>query len=238
MGRAGKLVIAGVVALAALLGGGYAVLSARGSDEPAPATLETPATAAQGTASTDAAGSAPAGADGTWRVRAGGASFVGYRVREQLAFLSAPNEAVGRTTAVSGTLRIAGRRVEAAEVEADLSQLTSDESRRDNAIRRSGLEADRFPTASFQLGAPIVLRAAPARGQQVSAEGAGRLTVHGVTRQVSLPLQARWDGDTIQMVGRLPVRMSDYGIQPPRFGPVVSIDDSATIELRLVFERA
>jgi polyisoprenoid-binding protein YceI len=238
MGRAGKLVIAGVVALAALLGGGYTVLSARGSDEPAPATLETPATAARGTASTDAAGSAPAGADGTWRVRAGGASFVGYRVREQLAFLSAPNEAVGRTTAVSGTLRIAGRRVEAAEVEADLSQLTSDESRRDNAIRRSGLESDRFPTASFQLGAPIVLRAAPARGQQVSAEGAGRLTVHGVTRQVSLPLQARWDGDTIQMAGRLPVRMSDYGIQPPRFGPVVSIDDSATIELRLVFERA
>jgi polyisoprenoid-binding protein YceI len=238
MGRAGKLVIAGVVGLAALLGGGYAVLSARGSDEPAPATLETPATAARGTASTDAAGSAPAGADGTWRVRAGGASFVGYRVREQLAFLSAPNEAVGRTTAVSGTLRIAGRRVEAAEVEADLSQLTSDESRRDNAIRRSGLESDRFPTASFQLGAPIVLRAAPARGQQVSAEGAGRLTVHGVTRQVSLPLQARWDGDTIQMVGRLPVRMSDYGIQPPRFRPVVSIDDGATIELRLVFERA
>jgi hypothetical protein len=33
MGRAGKLVIPGVVALAVLLGGGYAVLSARGSNE-------------------------------------------------------------------------------------------------------------------------------------------------------------------------------------------------------------
>jgi hypothetical protein len=35
---------------------------------------------------------------------------------------------------------------------------------------RSGLESDRFPRASFQLGAPIVLQAAPARGQQVTAE--------------------------------------------------------------------
>jgi polyisoprenoid-binding protein YceI len=237
MSRTVKLAIAGAVALLALIGGGYALVSALTSDALPPATLEPPAAGAA-TGSTRGAAGAAASPDGTWRLRADGASFVGYRVREQLAFLSAPNEAVGRTTAVSGTLRIAGDRVEAARVEADLRELASDESRRDNAIRLRGLESDSFPTATFELGAPIELSPRPARGQQVTAEGSGRLTVHGVTREVTLPLQGRWDGDIIQLAARLPVRMSDYGIQPPRFGPVVSIDDSATIELRLVFERA
>jgi polyisoprenoid-binding protein YceI len=237
MSRTVKLAVAGVVALVALVGGGYALVSALASDAPPPVTLEAPATTAT-TGSTQRAAGAAASPDGTWRVRADGASFVGYRVREQLAFLSAPNEAVGRTTAVSGTLRIAGNRVESAKVEADLRELASDESRRDNAIRLRGLESESFPTATFELGAPIELASPPARGQQVTTEGGGRLTVHGVTRDVTLPLQGRWDGDTIQLAARLPVRMSDYGIQPPRFGPVVSIDDSATIELRLLFEPA
>lgn len=242
MRRGTKLAIAGVVALVALLGGGYAWLSSTNTDAPAPATLDTspttaPASGAGGGAASDTSSGSATGVDGTWRVRAGGASFVGYRVREQLTFLSSPNEAVGRTTAVTGTLRIAGNRVEVVSVRADLRELTSDESRRDNAIRNQGLESETFPTASFELGAPIVLPGAPTKGQQVNARGQGRLTIHGVTRTVTMPLQSRWDGDTIQMAGQLPVRMSDYGIQPPRIGPVVSIEDNATIELRLVFER-
>jgi hypothetical protein len=32
--------------------------------------------------------------------------------------------------------------------------------------------------------------------------------------------------------------MSDFQIEPPRFGPVVSIEDGLTIDLNLVFERA
>jgi polyisoprenoid-binding protein YceI len=236
MGRAGKLTIAGVVVLLALLGGGYALLSATNSDAPAPATLPAPSSTAGATGSTRSG--AAGGLDGSWRVRPSAGSFVGYRVREQLSYLSAPNDAVGRTGAVSGTLRIAGNRVEAASVQADLRQLASDESRRDNAIRGRALESDRFPTATFQLSAPIVLPGSPARGQQVNVQGRGRLTVHGVTREVTLPLQGRWDGDTVQMAGRLPVQLSDFGIQPPQFGPVVSIEQNATIELQLLFERA
>jgi polyisoprenoid-binding protein YceI len=241
MGRGGKLAIAGMVAVVGLLGGGYALLSATGSDAPAPATLETPSattTVAAGATQPGAARSGAAAPDGTWRVRAGAASFVGYRVREQLSFLSAPSEAVGRTTAVSGTLRIAANQVEAAEIQADLRQLASDQSRRDNAIRDRGLESDRFPMAIFELGSPIALPAAPVQGREVTIEGRGRLTVHGVTREVTLPLRGRWDGDAIRMAGRLPLHLSDYAIEPPRFGPVVSIEDNATIELQLVFEHA
>jgi polyisoprenoid-binding protein YceI len=238
MSRTGKLVAAGVLVLVVALGGGYLFFTSRTSDSPPPAALD-PApstTAGQATGTTQADGAASP--DGTWQVSDDGSSYVGYRVREQLAFLNSPTEAVGRSTAVTGTMTVAGDTVEAARIEADLTRLTSDESRRDNAIRQRGLESERFPTATLELAAPIRLAEAPVRGQEVRGQGKGRLTVHGVTREVDLDLKGRWNGSTIQVVGQLPVRMSDYQIQAPRVGPVVSIEDSLAVDFNLVFERA
>jgi polyisoprenoid-binding protein YceI len=238
MSRTGKLVVAGVLVLVLALGGGYLLLASRTSDSPPPAALD-PApstTAGQATGTTRADGAATP--DGAWRVSDDGSSYVGYRVKEQLAFLNSPNEAVGRSTAVTGTMQVAGDTVEAARIEADLTRLTSDESRRDNAIRQRGLESDRFPTATLELAEPIKLAKAPVEGQEVRGQGKGRLTVHGVTREVDLDLTGRWNGSTIQVVGQLPVKMSDYQIEAPRFGPVVSIEDSLAVDFNLVFERA
>ena len=194
------------------------------------------------TSSGDATGSNQAdGAatpDGTWQVSDDGSSFVGYRVTEQLTFLSSPNEAVGRSTAVTGSMEVAGDTVEAVRIEADLTQLTSDEDRRDNAIRQRGLESEQYPTATLELAEPIQLDSTPVQGQEVRGEGTGRLTVHGVTRDVDLDLTGRWNGETIQVVGQLPVKMTDYQIEPPRFGPVVSIEDGLAVDFNLVFERA
>jgi polyisoprenoid-binding protein YceI len=234
MSRTGKLVIVAVVVLVLALGGGYLLFVNRNSGSPPPAALDpAPTTAAGGTQADGAAT-----ADGTWRVSDDGSSYVGYRVKEQLAFLSSPSEAVGRSSAVTGTMRVAGDTVEEVRIEADLTQLTSDEGRRDNAIRQRGLESARYPTATLELVEPIQLAATPVQGQEVRGEGKGRLTVHGVTREVDLDLTGRWSGSTIQVIGQLPVKMTDFQIQPPRFGPVVSIEDSLAVDFNLVFERA
>ena len=217
----------------ALAGGGYLLLT-RNSDAPAPAALDaTSATTA--TTAGDAAQPATGTPDGAWQVRDDGSSFVGYRVRERLANLSSASEAVGRSTQVTGTMQVAGDQVQAVKVEADLRGLQSDEGRRDNAIRQRGLESERFPTAVFELAEPIRLDQDPVSGRQVNGQGKGRLTVHGVTREVTANLEGRWDGSTIQVAGRIPVRMSDFQIQPPQFGPVLSIEDSLTVEFRLTF---
>ena len=240
MGRTGKLVIVGVVVLLAALGGGVLLFVNRTSDSPPAAALDpAPPTSAGGaTGTTQAQDDGAASPDGSWQVSEDGASFVGYRVKEQLAFLDSPNEAVGRSTAVTGTMEVAGDTVESVRIEADLTRLTSDESRRDNAIRQRGLESERYPTATLELAEPIKLAEAPAEGEEVRGQGKGRLSVHGVTRDVDLDLRGRWSGSTIQVVGQLPVKMSDYQIQAPRFGPVVSIEDSAAVDFSLVFERA
>ena len=161
MGRAGKLVIVGVVVLVLALGGGYLLLASRTSDPPPPAALD-PApstTAGQATGTTGADGAATP--DGTWQVSDDGSSYVGYRVKEQLAFLDSPNEAVGRSTAVTGTMEVAGDTVEKVRIEADLTRLTSNETRRDNAIRQRGLESERYPTATLELAEPIKLANTP-----------------------------------------------------------------------------
>jgi polyisoprenoid-binding protein YceI len=237
MSRTGRLVIVGVVVLVLALGGGFLLFVNRTSDSPPPAALDPAPTTTAGEAAASE-GDGATSPDGTWQVSDDGSSFVGYRVKEQLTFLSSPNEAVGRSTAVTGTMEVAGDTVSAARIEADLTQLASDESRRDNAIRQRGLESERYPTAILELAEPIRLASAPVEGEQVRGEGKGRLTVHGVTRDVDLDLQGRWNGDSIQVVGQLPVRMTDFEIEPPRFGPVVSIEDSLNVDFNLVFERS
>jgi polyisoprenoid-binding protein YceI len=231
--RRGWLAAVAAALVLALAGGGYLLL-ARNSDAPAPASLDAPAATAT-TAGRAAQPDATGTPDGAWRVSDDGSSFVGYRVRERLAQLSSPNDAVGRTTQVTGTMQVAGDQVEAVRIEADLRGLQSDESRRDNAIRQRGLESSRFPSAVFELTEPIRLDQAPVSGRRVDGQGKGRLTVHGVTREVTADLQGRWDGSTIQVAGRIPVRMSDFQIEPPLVGFVLSIEDNVTVEFRLNF---
>jgi len=239
MGRTGRLVVVGVMVLLAALGGGYLLFANRTADSPPPAALDLASTTTgQASGTIQPQGDGTASPDGSWQVSEDGSSYVGYRVKEQLAFLNSPNEAVGRTKAVTGTMEVAGDTVDQVRIEADLTQLTSDESRRDNAIRQRGLESDRFPTATLELAEPIQLDATPAEGEDVRGQGKGRLTVHGVTREVDLDLRGRWTGETIQVAGQLPVKMSDFQIEPPRFGPVVAIEDGLTVDLNLVFERA
>lgn len=221
-----------VAAVLLLLGGAYAIFAfVAGGDAPAPVALSSPSASAGGAATGASTSGDPTG---DWTIDPA-ASFVGYRVREQLASLPAPSDAVGRTTAVAGSLRIDGLEISAVEVTADLTQLTSDESRRDDRIRSSGLETDAFPEATFTLTEPIVFETEPADGEAVEVTATGDLTLHGVTRSVEIPIQARRTGDTIEVVGSLEIAFADHDIVAPSFGGFVTVQDHGTIELQLTF---
>ena len=57
----------------------------------------------------------------------------------------------------------------------------------------------------------------------------------GVTKRITIPIQARWDGSTIEVVSSFPVQFSDYAIDAPNVGGFVSVQDSGTVEMKLVF---
>jgi polyisoprenoid-binding protein YceI len=184
----------------------------------------------------DADTPADATPEGRWVVRTGDDTFVGYRVRETFAGLSVAQDAVGRTNDVEGELTVEGdSTVTAATVTAGLQALESDEDRRDNAIRTRGIETDRFPESTFVLGGPLELPSPPSAGQDVSATASGQLTLHGVTRPVDVPVEARWSPTTIEVVGTIPVAFSDYDIDAPSVGGFVSVEDEGEIELQLTF---
>jgi polyisoprenoid-binding protein YceI len=219
-------------AAAVILGAAYGIFAlVAGGDAPPPVALSSPTPATGGAPTGPGSASDP---DGTWTLDPG-ASFVGYRVREQLASLPAPSDAVGRTDAVTGSLTIDGLAITAVEVTADLTQLSSDESRRDDRIRASGLETDAFPEATFTLTEPIAFETEPADGETVEATATGDLTLHGVTRSVEIPIQARRTGDAIEVVGSLEIAFADYDIAAPSFGGFVTVEDHGTIELQLTF---
>jgi len=186
------------------------------------------------------AGSSPnasstAGA-GTWTVTSG--SQAGYRVREKLASLSAPSDAVGRTSAITGTLTLAqaasAYAVTAAGFSVDVSKLTSDQSRRDQRIHSQGLQSDRYPTATFKLTSPIALPAEAASGQTVHVSATGDLTIHGVTKSVTIPIDARLTGSKIELVGSITFPFGQFGMTPPSIGGFVTVENNATMEFQLL----
>jgi len=163
-------------------------------------------------------------------------TFVGFRVDEELSGIGSTT-AVGRTPAVTGTMTIDGTKVTAASIEADMTQLTTNNSRRDRPAK-GALGTSQFPTATFELTAPIDLGDAAATGAKTSVTATGDLTIKGVTKSVQFPLEAQLAGDTVVVVGSLDVLFSDYGISAPRAPIVVSVDDHGPIELQLFFTRA
>jgi polyisoprenoid-binding protein YceI len=177
---------------------------------------------------------------GTWIVAA--ESVAGYRVQEKLASLPAPSEAVGRTHDVVGTLtvRLEGDTLvaDAATVQVNVTTLVSDQKPRDNRIRTSGLESNKYPTASFVLSGPVRLPPEVAKGEATTVEVKGLLTIHGSTREVTLPLQVRLGGQQGEVVGSLEFPFTDFGMDPPNIGDFVTVDPDATLELQLFLERS
>jgi polyisoprenoid-binding protein YceI len=244
--------------------GGGAGTAAPGSTAPAegepPSTTAAPATtAAPGTtgAGGGAGGSAvggvgggggsagsAAGIDGAWAVDtsigsfdfdSADGSFAGFRVDEELTIGSAT--AVGRTGDVAGSLVIDGTTVSDVTIEADLSQLVTNDSRRDRAAR-DALDTDQFPLATFVQTQPLEIPAEAAAGGPVSVTAVGDLTIHGVTLPVEVPIQAQLVDDVIALIGSLPVTFADYGVTPPSAPIVVSVADNGVVEFQLLFTRS
>jgi polyisoprenoid-binding protein YceI len=184
---------------------------------------------------TTAAASAddPVATAGTWTVAGG--SQVGYRVKEILFGQS--NTAVGRTSAVTGTMTMAGAAVTAAHFSVDMTTVTSDQHRRDSQFNGRIMDTASYPTATFTLTQPIQLGSIPAAGATVTEQAVGHLTLHGTTRAVTFSLTARQTGDTISVSGSIPITFADWNIPNPSFGPV-STDDHGVLEFLLNFTRS
>src|SRR5918993_4477246 len=113
-----------------------------------------------------------------------------------------------------------------------MAPLESDESRRDGQFEGRIMEVAQFPTATFELTQPIELDGVPADGEEVDVEATGDLTLHGVTGEVTIPLVARAEGETLAVDGSVAVTFADYDIDDPSGGPA-SVGSDGELEVLL-----
>lgn len=200
-------------------------------------------TAATTTTSSDPTGAA--GIEGRWTVdtsigefsfEEATASFAGFRVKEELTALG-ETEAVGRTPVVAGSIVFEGTTLTETTIEADLTGIVTNESRRDRRVQ-SALDTDTFPMATFELTEPIDLGSVPAPGDVISVTAVGEMTIHGITNPLEMPLEAQLVDDLIVVVGSTEIVFADYDVTVPSAPVVLSAEDRGPLEIQLLFARA
>jgi len=176
---------------------------------------------------------AGATADGTWKVKADDTeNFAGYRIQEVFVGDTIKKTASGRTQNATGTFVVKGTSVESAEFTVDMTTIASDRAPRDNLMKTSGLETEKFTTSTFKLSAPLALGTAPELGKQLDLKAKGDLTIHGVTKPVEFTLKAGWTGDVVKVSGSGTVTLADFGITQLQLGPA-TIEPTGEIEFQL-----
>jgi polyisoprenoid-binding protein YceI len=168
---------------------------------------------------------------------------VRYRVREQLVNVDLPNDAVGRSAAVTGALALDANGSllpTASRFVVDASTFASDRDRRDGYVRGRLLNAGQHPT--IQL-VPTALRGLagplPTSGTRTFTLAAD-LTVRGVTRPTLWNVTARFGEGVVTGAATTSFTFDDFSLQQPRVPVVLSVADTIRLEydFRLVREEA
>jgi polyisoprenoid-binding protein YceI len=187
-----KLLLSGAAALVAigLAGaGGYIYFFSSLRSSPPSLALSASPTTGSATAST--------GLAGTWTVT--NASVARYRVKELFVGETAKHDAVAQTASVTGTLTVSGDssgfQASGITVTADLSSLHSIDtvagrnvSQRDGIVSRE-LDVQQFPTAKFTATSASVPASVTSGKADITVPGT--LTIHGVTKNVTVTGQAQ-----------------------------------------------
>lgn len=162
-----------------------------------------------------------------------------YRVREQLAGISFPSDAVGQSTAVTGTIvfnKDGSIDQNQSKLTFDLRTLKSDQSMRDGFIQRRTLETDQYPNAEF-VPKSITGMPNPLDGQ-IGFQVTGDMTVHGKTAPVTWQGIATVDNNNGIVAGRANTdfKFETFGMTPPQIARVMSVNDNINLEVEFRFK--
>ena len=213
-------------------------IACSGGDAPTP--TATPDSPPQQPPETAAPTSQPdAGAGGVTLEIADG-SEARYRVKEQLAFLDFPNDAVGVTQDVEGKLVLGPDGAVSAEdslIRVDLSTLQSDEDRRDNYVRNRTLGTGQYPHTDFVPATISGLQwPLPSTGE-ASFSITGDMTIRDVTREVTWETVAQFSDAVITGTATTNFTFDEFDLNVPSVAVVLSVENNIRLEIDLVLQR-
>ena len=156
-----------------------------------------------------------------------------YRVKEQLAGVNLPGEAVGATSAITGVVVLTptGAVVPGtSSFVVDITGLKSDSARRDGFIQRSTLQTAQFPKVELAIkelrGLTYPL---PASGE-LKFELVGDLTVHGVTKPSTWQVAGTPKDGGVAGTATTSFGFDEFGLTKPKVMSVLSVDDTIRLE--------
>jgi polyisoprenoid-binding protein YceI len=157
-----------------------------------------------------------------------------YRVNEQLARQSLPNDAVGRTQAVEGMIVFkADGTVDSAKskITVDVGTLRSDQNRRDQFLRGNALESNRFPNVVIDVKeVPGLSWPLPTSGE-ATFRIVGDLTIQDETRPVTWDATATFTDGDVEGVAKTEVTFEQFDMSKPRVILVLSVADEIRLEI-------
>ena len=163
-----------------------------------------------------------------------------YKVREQLAGIDFPSDAVGGTEAITGVLIVKpdGTFDPTSKLTVDLKTLSSDQSMRDGYLQRNTLETEKFSTMTLVpkratgLAAPL-----PATGQ-AGFRLVSDLTLHGVTKEVTWTVVSTFGHDAIAGRATTTTDFATFNMTKPTLARLLSVDDKIELEVEFRFKRS
>ena len=154
-----------------------------------------------------------------------------FTVEEQLVRLPLPNDAVMRTTEISGEVHLDGR---PSVVNIDLQTLESDQGFRDRYVRTRMF--GEHPTGTFTVPEIGPVPEGLASGEEVMTEVSGSLEIRGESFPLEFEIEARDDGDVLYVLGRTTFTWDQLNIPRPTAPSVASIEDEVRVEILLALE--
>jgi polyisoprenoid-binding protein YceI len=198
--------------------------------EPTVAPTEAPVAATEAPA-------APAGGTTVFKISES-ESQASYSVDE--VFLNQGNKlvtAVGVSQKINGeiTLDTANpSKSSVGEITVDISVLTSDSGRRDNAIRGRWLESEKFPFAKFK---PTKIEGLPetyTAGQELTFKMTGDMVVRETTVPVTWEVKAKVEGNKLIGEATTSITMSQFGFEAPNIANILKAEDGAKLLFKFV----
>ena len=145
-------------------------------------------------------------------------------------------DTIGSTQQIEGELQLDLANLAAPLVSGyftvNLESLTSDQPRRDRRIRSADLESSRFPLAVFVANSVEGAPASYAEGEPITFQVLGDMTIRDITRPVVMDVTATLNGDTLTGSAVVPLRMSDFGFNPPNFAGLFAVADEFRAEVQ------
>lgn len=161
-------------------------------------------------------------------------SEASYSVGETFLGQKRDVTAVGKTSALAGTIVLDGGVIQASTIEVDVATLKTDESRRDNKVRQA-LDTANHPKATYRItgaeGNPAL-----AEGQETALKLQGTMTIKGVDKPLTFDAKAKLEGGRLTLTAETVFDMTEFGVDPPNVANFVAVQNEVKLAVTFVGE--